>query len=175
MKYDTDTENDVMVNDKSTVSSPEKPVCLSRNASMLGTANGMPVSSVVRKENSTESCDLGSQEKDFDTIPTSSFHERKFSFSSCSSDGLVSSKESSKQLSNIHNRDKCNEAPLHVSGETSPEAAPKSPKSAAPNVEDHDDRAKPPLVQQRGRFKVTPGRLDLDKVLATISTLSIFG
>ncbi|XP_062221735.1 serine/threonine-protein kinase BLUS1 [Phragmites australis] len=163
MKYETDTENDVTANDKSTVSSPEQSVCLSRNASMTGTTNGMPVNSVVRKDNSTEGCDLEPQEKDSDTIPTNPSHERKFSFSSCSSDGLVSSKESSKQLSNIHNREKCNGAPLHVSGETSPEAVAKAPKSAVPNVEDHDERAKPPLIQQRGRFKVTPGHVELDK------------
>jgi hypothetical protein len=34
-----------------------------------------------------------------------------------------------------------------------------------PSVDDHDDRARPPLIQQRGRFKVTPGHVELDKVL----------
>ncbi|KAL6911617.1 hypothetical protein ACP4OV_000422 [Aristida adscensionis] len=191
MKYYSDTENDVMANDKSTVSSPERSVCLPMNASVRGTANGMPINGVVRKDNCTESCDFECQEKDFDTIPTNSLHERKFSFSSCSSDGFLSSKESydtpmfgnyfpvettaarsyffvgnslsSKHQNSIHSREKCNGAPMYVSGETSPEAAPKPPKSAAPNVEDHDDRSKPPLIQQRGRFKVTPGHVDLDK------------
>ncbi|KAL6635269.1 hypothetical protein ACP70R_027940 [Stipagrostis hirtigluma subsp. patula] len=164
MKYDTETEIDVTATDKSTVSSPERPACLSRNASMRGTTDGMPINGLVRKDNnSTESCDLESQEKDFDTIPTSSLHERKFSFSSCSSDGFVSSKESSKQQNNIHSREKCNGAPLHVSGETSPETVPKATKPTAANVEDHDERSKPPLIQQRGRFKVTPGHVDLDK------------
>ncbi|KAK3159323.1 hypothetical protein QOZ80_2AG0148620 [Eleusine coracana subsp. coracana] len=163
MKYDIDTENDLMANDKSDVSSPEQSVCLSRNGFMHGTANGMPVNSVVRKDISMESCDLVPQEKDFETIPSSTSHERKFSFSSCSSDGLASSKESFKLQSNIHNRDKCNGVLLHVSGETSPEAVSKAPKSAVPNVEEHDDRAKPPLIQQRGRFKVTPGHVELDK------------
>ncbi|KAK3155501.1 hypothetical protein QOZ80_2BG0204000 [Eleusine coracana subsp. coracana] len=163
MKYDIDTENDLMANDKSDVSSPEQSVCLSRNGFMHGTANGMPVNSVVRKDISMESCDLVPQEKDFETIPSSTSHERKFSFSSCSSDGLASSKESCKLQSNIHNRDKCNGVLLHVSGETSPEAVSKAPKSAVPNVEEHDDRAKPPLIQQRGRFKVTPGHVELDK------------
>ncbi|GJM87096.1 hypothetical protein PR202_ga03016 [Eleusine coracana subsp. coracana] len=119
MKYDIDTENDLMANDKSDVSSPEQSVCLSRNGFMHGTANGMPVNSVVRKDISMESCDLVPQEKDFETIPS----------------------------------------------ETSPEAVSKAPKSAVPNVEEHDDRAKPPLIQQRGRFKVTPGHVELDKVL----------
>jgi serine/threonine-protein kinase OSR1/STK39 len=35
--------------------------------------------------------------------------------------------------------------------------------NTAANVEDHDDRSKPPLIQQRGRFKVTPGHVELDK------------
>ncbi|TVU27934.1 hypothetical protein EJB05_19437 [Eragrostis curvula] len=173
INYDIDTENDVMTNDKSTVSSPVPSRCLSRSTSMHGTANVMPVNSVVRKDISMESCDLVSQEKDSDTIPSSSSHERKFSFSSCSSDGLVSSKESSKQQNNVYNRERCNGAPLHVSGETSPEAVPKAPKSAVPNVEDHDDRARPPLIQQRGRFKVTPGHVELDKTISHLPPLSI--
>ncbi|KAF2947351.1 serine/threonine-protein kinase BLUS1 isoform X2 [Oryza sativa Japonica Group] len=165
IKYDTDTENDVMSNDKSAVSSPEHPICLARNTSMLRTTNGVHANGQVRKHSSTESSELDLQEKDSDAIPTSSFssfHERKFSFSSCSSDGFLSSKESSKHQINIHNRDKCNGGPLQVADEPSPEAVPKVPKSSA-NVEDHDDRSKPPLIQQRGRFKVTPGHVELDK------------
>uniref|UniRef100_I1P520 Protein kinase domain-containing protein n=1 Tax=Oryza glaberrima TaxID=4538 RepID=I1P520_ORYGL len=69
----------------------------------------------------------------------------------------------SKHQINIHNRDKCNGGPLQVADEPSPEAVPKVPKSSAANVEDHDDRSKPPLIQQRGRFKVTPGHVELDK------------
>ncbi|CAD6249156.1 unnamed protein product [Miscanthus lutarioriparius] len=152
-KYDADIENDMTAKDKSAVSSPDQPACLLRNASM----HGMPTNGSVRKDNSTESFDMECQEKHLDIIPTSSSHERKFSFSSGSSDGLLSSKESSRQQSSIHNRDKCNGAPLHVSDETSPEAAPKAHKSA----EDHDDRSKPPLI--RGRFKVIPGHVDFDK------------
>jgi hypothetical protein len=34
-----------------------------------------------------------------------------------------------------------------------------------PSVDDHDDRARPPLIQRRGRFKVIPGHVELDKVL----------
>jgi hypothetical protein len=36
------------------------------------------------------------------------------------------------------------------------------------NAEDHDDRSKPPLI--RGRFKVIPGHVDFDKVLAEINS-----
>lgn len=163
IKYDTDIENDVMANDKSAVSSPEQSVCLSRNASMRGVPNGVLVNGHVRKRNSMENCDLDLQEKDSDAIPTSSFHERKFSFSSCSSDGFLSSKESSKPQINIHNRDKGNGGALQVADEPSPEAIPKALKSSVPNVDEHDDRSKPPLIQQRGRFKVTPGHVELDK------------
>ncbi|VAI50581.1 unnamed protein product [Triticum turgidum subsp. durum] len=148
MKYDTDIENDVMANDKSAVSSPEQSVCLSR------------------KHSSMESCDLDLQEKDLDAIPTSSFQERKCSFSSCSSDGFLSSKESSfssKPQINIHNRDKGSGGVLQVADEPSPEAISRAPKSLVSNVDEHDDRSKPPLIQQRGRFKVTPGNVELDK------------
>uniref|UniRef100_A0A0D9VM15 Protein kinase domain-containing protein n=1 Tax=Leersia perrieri TaxID=77586 RepID=A0A0D9VM15_9ORYZ len=161
LKYDTDTENDVMSNDKSTVSSPERSICLSRNTSMHRNTNGVQANGQVRKYSSAESSELDLQERDSDAIATSSFHERKFSFSSCSSDGFVSSKESSKHQINIHTRDKCNGGPLQVADEPSPEALPKVPKSSASNVEDHDDRSKPPLI--RGRFKVTPGHVELDK------------
>lgn len=54
---------------------------------------GMPINGFVRKDNSTESHDLECQEKHSDIISTSLSHERKFSISSCSSDGLLSSKE----------------------------------------------------------------------------------
>lgn len=64
-----------------------------RNASMRGTTNGVLVNGHVRKHDSMESCDLDLQEKDSDAIPTSLSHERKFSFSSCSSDGFLPSKE----------------------------------------------------------------------------------
>lgn len=153
MKYDVDMENDVITNDKSIVSSPDQTACLLRNASM----RGMPINGLVKKDNCMESNDLECQERHPDIIPTSSLHERKFSLSSCSSDGLLSSKESSKLQSNIHNRDKGNGAPWHVSDDISPDAAPKLHKSA----EDHDDRSKPPLI--RGRFKVIPGHVDFDK------------
>jgi hypothetical protein len=53
----------------------------------------MPVNDLVRKDNCTESYDLECQERHPDIIPTSSMHERKFSLSSCSLDGLISSKE----------------------------------------------------------------------------------
>ncbi|XP_024316250.1 serine/threonine-protein kinase BLUS1 isoform X3 [Brachypodium distachyon] len=99
MKYDTDIESDVMANDKSTVSSPEQSVCPSRNASMRATPSEVLLNGHVRKQNSMECCDLDLQEKDSDAIPTTSFHERKFSFSSCSSDGFLSSKERNKKIS----------------------------------------------------------------------------
>ncbi|KAG8072705.1 hypothetical protein GUJ93_ZPchr0006g43769 [Zizania palustris] len=163
LKYDTDTENDVFTNDKSTVSSPERSICLSRNTSMHRTTIGVLANGQVMKQNCTDSCELDLQEKDSDAIPTSSFHERKFSFSSCSSDGFVSSKESLKHQISIHNRDKYNGGHFQIADEPSPEAVPKVPKSPVPNVEDHEDRSKPPLIQQRGRFKVTPGHVELDK------------
>lgn len=36
--------------------------------------------------------------------------------------------------------------------------------AAAANADDSDDKSKPPVVQQKGRFKVTSENIDLDKV-----------
>uniref|UniRef100_A0ACD5YVE3 Uncharacterized protein n=1 Tax=Avena sativa TaxID=4498 RepID=A0ACD5YVE3_AVESA len=176
MKYDTDIENDFMANDKSAVSSPEQSIYISRNASVSGAPNGMLVNGHVKKHSSMENCDLDFQEKDSDAIPTSSFHERKFSLSSCSSDGFLSSKDSSfssKPHINIHNRDKGSGGALQVADEPSPESVPKALKSSVPNIDEHDDRSKPPLIQQRGRFKVTPGHVEMDKTISHIPALSI--
>jgi serine/threonine-protein kinase OSR1/STK39 len=71
---------------------------------MHGTPNGLLLNGHVRKHNAMESCDLDLQEKDFDAIPTSSFHERKFSLSSCSSDGFLSSKERFVVRYNLKNK-----------------------------------------------------------------------
>ena len=54
---------------------------------------GMPINGLVKKDNCMESNDLECEERHSDIIPTSSLHERKISLSSCSSDGLLSSKE----------------------------------------------------------------------------------
>jgi serine/threonine-protein kinase OSR1/STK39 len=54
---------------------------------------GMPINGLVKKDNCMENNDLECQERHSDIIPTSSLLERKFSLSSCSSDGLLSSKE----------------------------------------------------------------------------------
>lgn len=36
--------------------------------------------------------------------------------------------------------------------------------SAASNADGHDEKAKEPVVQQKGRFKVTSENVDLEKV-----------
>ena len=54
---------------------------------------GMSINGLVKKDNCMESNDLECEERHSDIIPTSSLHERKISLSSCSSDGLLSSKE----------------------------------------------------------------------------------
>ncbi|XXG51755.1 hypothetical protein AAC387_Pa03g0254 [Persea americana] len=47
--------------------------------------------------------------------------------------------------------------------DTSSETVSKSSKSAASNADGHDEKAKEPVVQQKGRFKVTSENVDLEK------------
>lgn len=43
------------------------------------------------------------------------------------------------------------------------ETIPKASKLSAPSPDDPDDKLKPPVVQQRGRFKVTSEKVDIEK------------
>ncbi|XP_022721690.1 serine/threonine-protein kinase BLUS1-like isoform X7 [Durio zibethinus] len=69
------------------------------------------------------------------------------------------------QLQNISGG---NVAGIPAGGEdTISELPSKASKSSAVNSDDLDERAKPPIVQQRGRFKVTSENVDLEKVIAS--------
>lgn len=49
-------------------------------------------------------------------------------------------------------------------GDDAPETIPRVPKTSPANGEDAEDKAKVPVVQQKGRFKVTSENVDLEKV-----------
>ncbi|KAF2608533.1 hypothetical protein F2Q68_00046714 [Brassica cretica] len=51
----------------------------------------------------------------------------------------------------------------HPGDEVPTEMAVKPPKAAA-SLDESEDKSKPPVVQQRGRFKVTSENLDIDKL-----------
>ncbi|KAL1205605.1 Serine/threonine-protein kinase BLUS1 [Cardamine amara subsp. amara] len=72
--------------------------------------------------------------------------------------------ESDKAQDQFQNGSTCNGAHPTVGGDEVPtELAIKPPKAAA-SLDESDDKSKPPVVQQRGRFKVTSENLDIEKV-----------
>ncbi|XP_018452520.1 serine/threonine-protein kinase BLUS1 isoform X1 [Raphanus sativus] len=52
-----------------------------------------------------------------------------------------------------------------VGGDEVPTEMAVKPPKAASSLDEPDDKSKPPVVQQRGRFKVTSENLDIDKVV----------
>ncbi|XP_038974166.1 serine/threonine-protein kinase BLUS1-like [Phoenix dactylifera] len=184
LNYDDDMESDGMAHNKSgLLSSPDQTACLQRARSNesesefrdAGTSdqnllqNGLPFHG-----NGVENCTGESYEPDInvkcvENVPVQTCHERKSSASSCSSDILPSTKgESLKQKSLLQNLGNCSGGVSHIFNETPVEAMPKAPKSSVPSADNLDDKSKPPLVQQRGRFKVTSENVDLNKALPSI-------
>lgn len=87
-------------------------------------------------------------------------HEPKVSTSSSSSEVLPSSNPESlaqKPQNELQNMGNCNGglAPSLIDSTKS--------TSTASSIDEIDDKSKPPLVQQKGRFKVTSESVDLDK------------
>ncbi|XP_029121882.1 uncharacterized protein [Elaeis guineensis] len=118
----------------------------------------------------TANHELDNNEKHWDNILLHSCHEQKLSTSSCSSDIIPSCKgESVKQHNLLQNTENCNGWACHTAADLPIEPTHKASKSAASNAEDIDDKSKAPVVQQRGRFKVTSENVDLDKALPSLS------
>ncbi|XP_064944032.1 serine/threonine-protein kinase BLUS1-like isoform X2 [Musa acuminata AAA Group] len=83
-------------------------------------------------------------------------HDRKPSTSSCSSEVLPLAKaESFKPQNQLQSIGNCNGGLTPLVIDTT--------KSSASFIDDLDDKSKPPLVQQKGRFKVTSENVDLDR------------
>ncbi|PKA65462.1 Mitogen-activated protein kinase kinase 1 [Apostasia shenzhenica] len=121
---------------------------------------GSPAPSVtVSRASSSSEFD----EKHVDASRSCSFHERRSSTASCSVDNLSFPRgESLKQSCFPRNILNCNgevSQTLHGSAE----AMHRIPKSLASNLDDPDDKSKAPIVQQRGRFKVTSESMDFDR------------
>ncbi|XP_009104509.1 STE20/SPS1-related proline-alanine-rich protein kinase isoform X1 [Brassica rapa] len=76
----------------------------------------------------------------------------------------VSKGESDKTQDQLQNGLTCNGAHPPVGGDEVPtELAVKPPRTLS--LDESEDKSKPPVVQQRGRFKVTSENLDIDKVV----------
>ncbi|XP_073098623.1 uncharacterized protein [Elaeis guineensis] len=184
LKYDDDMESDGMLHDKSSlVSSSTQTTYLQRARSneseSEAKAAGKSDQNVLQNGlqfhgNGVEHCSSGSYEPDnnvkhVDNVPVQTHHEQKSSTSSCSSDILSSAKgESLNQQSQLLNLENCNGGVSCTVNDTTVEAMPKATKSSVSSADDLDDKSKPPLVQQRGRFKVTSEDVDLDKALPPI-------
>ncbi|XP_026660529.1 serine/threonine-protein kinase OSR1-like isoform X2 [Phoenix dactylifera] len=117
----------------------------------------------------TANCELDNNEKHWDDMFLHFRHERKLSTSSCSSDIIPSCRgESVKQCNLLQNTENCNGWVCHAAADLQIEATDKASKSAASNADDLDEKSKVPVVQQRGRFKVTSENVDLDKALPSL-------
>ncbi|CAN7052689.1 unnamed protein product, partial [Brassica rapa subsp. trilocularis] len=78
----------------------------------------------------------------------------------------VSKGESDKTQDQLQNGSTCNGAHPTVGGDEVPtELAVKPPRTCIHFLDESEDKSKPPVVQQRGRFKVTSENLDIDKVV----------
>ncbi|KAI4329425.1 hypothetical protein L6164_021690 [Bauhinia variegata] len=96
---------------------------------------------------------------EFVTVP--SFHKRGLS-SSVLPDMTLPPIRGESQLQNISN---CYATVIPQTGDDVLSELPsKASKSSAANSDDSDEKAKVPVVQQRGRFKVTSENVDLEKV-----------
>ncbi|XP_072995790.1 serine/threonine-protein kinase BLUS1-like [Typha latifolia] len=73
-----------------------------------------------------------------------------------------------KQQENQDDISKCKGAPCHMLDDASIAAVSRASKSTALNVDEVDGKSKTPVVQQKGRFKVTSGNVDLDKALPSV-------
>ncbi|KAF8103090.1 hypothetical protein N665_0188s0048 [Sinapis alba] len=73
--------------------------------------------------------------------------------------------ESDKTQDHLQNGSTSNGAHSTVGGDEVPTELAVKPPKAASSLDESDDKSKPPVVQQRGRFKVTSENLDIDKVV----------
>ncbi|KAG1364412.1 serine/threonine-protein kinase 4 [Cocos nucifera] len=173
LKYDDDIESNGMAHDKSSLlSSSDQTTYLQRarsnEAESESGAAGKSDQNVLQNGlqfhgNGVEHCSSGSYESDnnvkhVDNVPIQTRHEQKSSTSSCSSDILPSAKGESHQLS------------VFESTKSTPELGKLQWRvfSHVSSADDLDDKSKPLIVQQRGRFKVTSENVDLDKALPPI-------
>nr|CAD1825597.1 unnamed protein product [Ananas comosus var. bracteatus] len=180
LKYEMDSENeDVMARNKFTpISSPDQTSSQSTKSdasdSEFKTNGTAGQHDIISNGNCRENCvaesyESVSDEKNAVSVPANSFHERRFSTSSFSSDiSSLSKLPSLKHQHSMRGIEKGNGAPSNVVDEESTEGILKISKPAASNADDSDDKSKPPVVQQKGRFKVTSENIDLDKALPSI-------
>ncbi|CAL2246313.1 unnamed protein product [Prunus armeniaca] len=149
--YDAKVRSDKSDDDSSIASSSHEPH-LSRNSSL-------------RHDDRTEN-NLG-EKPNVDKLEATAMHKRQCSFGSSGlsevTDPLIKG-ESDKFPSQPQSNLKCNAAVVpQLADDTLAEVPPKASKSPA-NNDELDEKVKVPVVQQKGRFKVTSENVDLEKV-----------
>ncbi|KAJ6945421.1 serine/threonine-protein kinase BLUS1 isoform X2 [Populus alba x Populus x berolinensis] len=122
-----------------------------------------------------------SVKSDDDSINASPCHERRVSQnSSLFSDRVegnaterpasdINGKPSDKLQNQPPNSSNINGAIINQDGDDVPSENPSKPfKSSGASSEELDEKAKPPVVQQRGRFKVTSENVDIEKAVSPL-------
>nr|XP_034921281.1 serine/threonine-protein kinase BLUS1 isoform X2 [Populus alba] len=122
-----------------------------------------------------------SVKSDDDSINASPCHERRVSQnSSLFSDRVegnaterpasdINGKPSDKLQNQPPNNSNINGAIINQDGDDAPSENPSKPfKSSGASSEELDEKAKPPVVQQRGRFKVTSENVDIEKAISPL-------
>ncbi|RWR91319.1 serine/threonine-protein kinase OSR1 isoform X2 [Cinnamomum micranthum f. kanehirae] len=132
--------------------------------------NGFLSHDNVNKIDLNESGAPGTYEKNLDCTTTRSFHESGVSMGPDATDNGVSplKGESEKHQNQLQNIGNCSVPVVSlVVDDTSSENLPKVSKLAASNGDESDEKGKVPVVQQKGRFKVTSESVGLEKSLPT--------
>ncbi|XP_077211448.1 uncharacterized protein LOC143846776 [Tasmannia lanceolata] len=120
--------------------------------------------------NLSEKFELEMDEKILDCTPARSYLEKGVTDGSYLPDNVLSpfKGESDKQQAQLQNMGTCNGLMVSQTADDShAETIPTSSKLTASNSE-FDDRSKVPVVQQKGRFKVTSENVDLEKAVPSI-------
>ncbi|KAI0518758.1 hypothetical protein KFK09_006194 [Dendrobium nobile] len=191
-KEHTDIQSDGLQDKSCTVLPPDETSCSQRNRSdgsdnelkNMGASDQQVVMQLQKTEmdNLTKNCEKGLNgrsvfsegekrisiaseidEKNVNVSPTYSPEEPR-TFTNCPIDVPSLSRGASlKQQNQQQNNMNSNGEVSQTSNESPAEIVPKGSKPMAPNGDDIDDKSKPPVVQQKGRFKVTSESIDFDK------------
>ncbi|PKU62704.1 serine/threonine-protein kinase BLUS1 [Dendrobium catenatum] len=191
-KEHTDIQSDGLQDKSCTVLPPDETSCSQRNRSdgsdnelkNMGASDQQVVMQLQKTEmdNPSKNCEKGLNgrsvfsegekrvsiaseidEKNVNVSPTCSSEEPR-TFTICPIDVPSLSRGASlKQQNQQQNNMNSNGEVSQTANESLAEIVPKGSKPMAPNGDDIDDKSKPPVVQQKGRFKVTSESIDFDK------------
>ncbi|GAB2293132.1 hypothetical protein Dimus_027342 [Dionaea muscipula] len=174
-------ENEIIQCQTSAVPSVDSTVNLSKNrcnnfeddenAAGLNTEQCVPVCCSPRQGEQVVNTPAKAHEVEtvevIDTIGLHSHHRRASSFALTNLLEVVppAKGESCKSPNQSPNLPSCNEGTASQMGDDVPEATTRvPPKASSANGEELEDKVRIPVVQRKGRFKVTSENVDLEKV-----------